>query len=68
MGARTDLLGITFITGEKAAAPKGLHLGQIQEVAANQVLDADRTLAILEDYVPAGANLTTISGLRTTLA
>lgn len=68
MGYRADVLAVVFSAPEKAAVPKGQHLGQLQEVAAAKLQDARSALIELSARTAAGANKDAIDVIAAALA
>jgi hypothetical protein len=68
MGVRTNIIGITPLAAETAAAAAaGQDLAGMLQLASTKVADAINLITAIEDFMPAGTNLTTLQTAVTSL-
>ena len=68
MGVRTNLLAIVPLSTEtNTCATNGQDLAGMLNFAAEKVADAIQVITAIEDFIPAGTNLTTLQTAVTSL-
>jgi hypothetical protein len=68
MGVRTNLLAITPLVAEvSTCASNGQDLNGMLNFAAEKVADAIQVIKAIEDFLPAGSNLTALQTAVTAL-